>query len=475
MRVELSARDDALRYEIHVEPDDHEDGRSMLRRADPRVRLARREFRVVLPEGADSVHPDLHATALWLILQPFLGSRLRLPFAISAACAESLAGRFGVDVGPVDATLVPRRVPDAPPPALVFSGGADSTATSLVLPADTQHLFLDRIPVLPRGTDSTTLVALVQQRRLCERLRDDGRAVVVHRDDHETIYEPYPYPHTNMTILPALYHADRLGLYTLDMGAVMADRYFEGYALGAAAAWRFRKDEGEPAADAPEAPLPPAPASPEARTERAPTSEGCAPRASGALDDHLAVLGLRMAKSALGLSEVATARIVHRSAYRGATYSCFQKSYQSVCMECDKCFRKLLLGYVFDDREVPAALVEHFLTRPRLARFLDREYLDFHDVWFYLFQRIRTTHPVARALRAQAEAGPDVGMLAHWYPPAARHVPLRYRDEVVRNLTALAGAMSPDEVARLEALALPPLRTTKSAASAAPERPDAAP
>ena len=130
----------------------------------------------------------------------------------------------------------------------------------------------------------------------------------------------------------------------------------------------------------------------------------------------LPVVGLHRAESIGGLSEVATSIIVNKSPYRGKSFSCYYPSDGSFCMRCDKCFKKLLLRYIADDQEVPESLIDHFLSFPYLARIFSRPYLDWHHVWFYVFQKLRCQHWFVQELQRQARMGPDLSVLGEVVP-----------------------------------------------------------
>jgi hypothetical protein len=115
------------------------------------------------------------------------------------------------------------------------------------------------------------------------------------------------------------------------------------------------------------------------------------------------------------------------------------------------------LDYAFDNKEVPSDLFEHFLQYPYLAAIFRRTFLDWHHVWYYVFQKIRCRHPLVAELARQARKGPDLSLLEKWYPGFADSCDASHRDEVVQNILKHLAPMSADEQARLESLDLPPL------------------
>lgn len=97
-------------------------------------RLSRRIGSMRMPAGwsLSETHPDLLGLAALLISQPFTGDRLTVDPLPSTHFADSVPSMS------IDASKAVRaRTRATGPPALSFSGGADSTAALLVMPPDT--------------------------------------------------------------------------------------------------------------------------------------------------------------------------------------------------------------------------------------------------------------------------------------------------------------------------------------------------
>ena len=429
MRIDATLHDRTYHYRMTLDDDDRrESQRDFQHGVRSPLRLVGDRWQVELPLVPRALHPDLHAAAILTAVQIFVGSRLTLPFAVSPAFAEHVRQAFGVTLAPVDDGVAPRRPPASPRICLLFSGGMDSMAASLVFPARTLHLFLDRIAKMDIATPAVA-VDLRFQRELCDALRSDGREVLATRDDHEALYRPYPVWSTDPSRLPALYLADHFGLHAIEMGDVLGSVFLTGYRAGVDAdAWRFH-----------------------------PASVAGLPERERINVSLLEAVGLARRASLCGLSEVATTRIVRESPYWGRTTSCYQDGEQPFCMRCDKCFKKIVLGHVVAGEEVPRALVEHFLGYRYLAEIFTGRYFDWHHVWYYIFQHARCSHPLFVELGRQARQGPDLSCLAKWYPGTRPHMTPEWRDELEERVTALVGVMTPDEARRLESLDMPPL------------------
>jgi hypothetical protein len=441
MHVDVAEEPRGFRYTVRAEEGDPRRAERQFTSITERdVELVGHEYRVELPEAFSGIHPDVHAYAIWLALRPFVARSLTLPFAVSEPFATVMQRGPGVTLTRVDPALAPRTPPPEPRSALLFSGGTDSVAVAFVEPEGVPLLFLDRIAeVTPAQRAAGELIDLAPQRAVCDRLREQGRTVHQTRDDHERLFAPYPIWHSEMSTLVGLYMADSLGLHYLDTGDVLDVFAFRGYHQGELARYAFE-------------PL-------RAASEWGPIDAQAfaAGPATADVRGNLPVLGLRMAGSAVGLSEVCTATIVHRTPLRRQAFSCYFDEGRSYCLRCDKCFKKLLLDHVVGDEDVPPELFESFLRQRHLAAIFARPYFDWHHVWYYLFQKMRCDHWFVRALQEQARQGPDLALLGRWYPPAADAIPEPLREAIVANIARFVDPMSDDEVRQLESLVVPPL------------------
>lgn len=436
MRVHVERRRRSLHYRLHLDRDDREESLRDFKDSPSPFLLVGREYRMDLPPCFREIHPDAHALAVWYTLRPLISSRLELPFAASPELAGWLLKNHGVRLARVDERQAPRRAPETVAPALLFSGGMDSVAASILMPRGSHHIVLGRIPRVRPGDSPDVLIDLAPVRAACAAVAAGGAPVHATADDHEALFSPYPMWHSDMARLPALYLADSLGLSALDSGEVLDATYFGGYHAGARR-WRMKVDAGGP----PEPSAAPRPASSRAQ-------------------DFWGIVGLRRVNSICGLSEVATTKIVSASRYRGKSFSCYYPpgpGAEAFCMRCDKCFKKLILRHIAEGTEVPEALFAHFLSIPYLAGIFARPYFDWHHVWYYAFQRMRCRHWFARELQKQARQGPDLSVLEKWYPRAAREMEPAYAAQVQDRIARSVKAMSLAEMRRLERLQVPPL------------------
>ena len=456
MKIDVNLKERAYHYKLHLDEDDFREGKRVFEVVNnEQIKLVGDEYDVILPPEFQGLHPDAHAAAIWRVLWPFITSRLELPFEVSEYFAEKMQTHFQVTFPRVNTGLKPRISPRKARPGLLFSGGVDSLAAHLILPRDTAILVMDRIPHFINGAENTdSLIDLVHSRAVCALIAKQGAQVYTVKDDHEFLLRPYPTWHSTVYSLPALYMADSLDLGLIETGDVLCVMHFGGYYSGSVESWKFRKfkDKGEN------------------HCQPGNGEEGAEAR-QDLMDDErfnkfdlkenafadLYLVGMGKVTSSMGLSEVATAKIVNRSPFKGRAFSCYYKSETNYCMKCDKCFKKLLLDYALDGREVPAELFGHFLSYPHLAEIFRRPYFDWHHIWYYLFQQMKCRHPFAEELRRQARQGPDLTLLEKWYPRTGNDIPSAYRPVVVENINRYTETMNAEEMTRLESLDIPPL------------------
>lgn len=446
MKIQLREAHQNFTYRIHLEPEDHLGfgGDLGVRRE---MRLVQFAYQVNLPSRFRHIHPDAHAAAIWLALRPTIGRRLWLPFGVSRVFAARMEALFQIEFPRIDDTLSPRSEVHGMRAGLLFSGGVDSLAAASVIPKDTPLLFMDRIPYWdPREYvgPGDTLVDLSATRGLLRKLEHQGHDVLATRDDHEALFEPYPHWHSPTHFNPALYLADSLGLSVLGTGDVLDGAVLGGYRSPGTVDWRFK---GEALLQ---------------RRNMVIGEVATQPMAGAGMDEMvsalLASLGLGQFAPVGGLFEVGSARIVHDGPMRGTATSCYYPSGDSnYCFRCDKCFKKLLLDYVFDGQEVSPSFFDHFLGYPYLAEIFRHEFFDWHHVWYYIFQRVRSSHPLVQELRRQTRNGPDLSLFEKWYPAAASAIPAEMRDLVVDNLLKTVQPMTTQDIETMHGLDVPPL------------------
>ena len=457
MKVAVRRLPSGFRYRLSGEASDRVYSRRDL--CGTPLKLAGESWEVRLPRLFRGIHPDLHALAVYLALRPVLGRRLVLPFGVSAACAEAFARSFGVELPKVDGGLAPRREPERDAPGLLYSGGFDSSAATLLLPQSTAVCHCDRIdrsreaglfvPDIPFGNQSA------RREHQCRKVRRLGRRLCRVWDDHEFLYRPYPVWHANdwMSWFSMIYLADSLGLRYIETGHVLEDMCHTGFRYDAMRSW-------------------PLCAEALGRENLCDAEPGALDRTIDLGEFRLGIFGLRKARSMAGLSTVATSRIVALGPYHGDASPC-DKPFADAsfvgrrgtapsanyCAECPRCFHKRMLVDIALGRETRADTVSDYLEFPFIREELRKEFLDWHHIWVYIFQRVRCRHPLIREFQKQAQRQRDLGFLEKWHPAARGAIPAPYRASVEKNIRRYAQTMSPAEIEVFGKHAVAPLRT----------------
>lgn len=401
-------------------------------------------FRV--PSEVEGAHPDLVALVTILSLHPFVKDRLALNLAVSGefqeTCDKWLPYRCEFAPTPRGVTINPRERGQRP--GLSFSGGIDSVAALAVMPATTQAVFLDR--VVPKGKPARSAYNKDSALAACKMIADRGFDVHRVATNMEYIRTPVGFPVDWSCGAPAILLADHLDLSSVAWGVVAES----GYQVGGLGYQDFPKRS-----------------------------------IFRRWDRLLRAVGLELAAPVAGVSEVGTALIERSSPLAGVGQSCIRGPKNEPCRSCPKCFRKLLLDSVLDNRKMPAADFE------RLIRFFGWEGIvlakpiKHENVFRWAAERLRLggSSPAWDAFRARLSIGDlDPSWASNWYQPSATLIPTDYRDHAVGMLRKYLPDQSADQRANFEAWDLRPtlespnfesslehLRATVSSAPPEPE------
>ncbi|SDD03597.1 DUF6395 domain-containing protein [Auraticoccus monumenti] len=379
-----------------------------------RARAGRRRFGVWAPDGHgfDGVHPDLVALSVLLVAQPWTGSRLVLRGVdgVSERLAAAVRSAYGIELT-ADPRLEPRSAPADGRPGLAFSGGVDSTAAMVLLPRETPLLFLNRVG--PDRSPSTSQYQSAAALRALDELSREGRETYAVDTDLEHTRRPTGFPTHWANAVPALLLADRLRLHSISWGMVLEAAFMVGSAGG------FQDWSGR--------------------------------RAMRRLSALFAAVDLPVSPVVAGLSEIATARVVHGSPYSSITQSCIQGSVEA-CGRCKKCFRKGLLDAALSSKRWTSADLDVFYREEPVRRVLSEVPLHHENVYGFLLSGYAGSDRVLSLMRRQLRVeGADHTLFDRYYPDALRLVHRSHRAHVRSALLQHLGPMSADEVARVQA------------------------
>jgi uncharacterized protein DUF6395 len=377
--VKVVADQSGARASFHVEPEaaDH-DRVPIAARAwygGPRgpssrgsMRLVRRTTFFDLPVGARlaDLHPDVLALACAFLVLPFVGWRLRAPRAVSAGFASAFTEITGLGIEPVNGGIAPNRPPPGSRPGLAFSGGADSAAAAVLLPADAALVHLVRARSSPWQWAGYQPWAAVRQdagRRACQGLAARGHDVHLVASNLEYLTAPMGRPTVQAIEVPVLLLTAALGIGAVAVGRPLETTF--GLAGG-----KFT-DLGEPWAKV--------------------------------VRLHAAA-GLEYLPAALALPEVATTKVVIDSDLADVVSSCVRGTVEA-CGRCVKCLRKgLVMDVLRGWPPVDAALSDMFRSAA-VIRELTARPIHHENVYAWLCSRYAGSSAEMTALCALVGGG----------------------------------------------------------------------
>ena len=261
-----------------------------------------------------AMHPDTLALLALIIFGPFAKNDISLSWAISQDLAEACSTSFRRKIGPVDPSLVPRKVTDPSRPALAFSGGVDSYAALALLPEDTVPVFCLR--TRPEGVP-VGLYRAEAAINSCEELRASHHVEIV-KTNMEYVRDPVGFSVDWTNAAGAILLADHYHFNSVSFGMIMESAYFIGHPYYSDLRARSVYKAWAPLFEA---------------------------------------VNIPIALPTAGLSEVVTSKIVATKEDEWHPESCVRGKVGAPCMNCFKCFRKTILDAKLNGSTLS---VEHF-------------------------------------------------------------------------------------------------------------------
>lgn len=289
-------------------------------------------------------------------------------------------------------------------PGLAFSGGADSTACMQLMPTETLLFYHQRDGFESNLHHSNAF-------RFFDKLRSDGKQVVVVKSNHEQIRLDQGKSVGFSTDLAGAVHIILLADY-FELGAVAMGMPLENSYL-------FHGHKGRNFNE------------------------------SSYWKTHSSILqraGLDLLFPTAGASEIINQRIVENSSYDDYSESCLRsKESGKVCARCWKCFRKNSLK---GKKVTIQGEIEIFLQKRPLKQAIST---------LYAIQRlpelqqasIREKYPDLIPLLQE-----DYSMIERYYPSFSEILPEEFRTGILENLDAVAEPMSEEESLKLLSLNL---------------------
>ena len=283
------------------------------------IKLNQKKCKFILPDNLSSIHTDLLGLSVVLLIYPFVGSKITLPFPISNEFANHFK-KLGKEIGPIDNYLEKRKTIDGNP-SLAYSAGTDSSASLLLMPKKTNIIFLDRI--IPLG--SFTNYNKDNIYRTLDTLIADDYKVLIIKTDLEYIRNPVGFPLDIACSVPNILLADYLNLDSIAYGYCNHHNEF----LNNTVDYICTGDN------------------------RYYTDVLAEPETSIHYWNELFnICGLKLNMNIMGISEVYTEYIVYKSKYKDIIQSCMRESIGSFCNKCFKCFKRNLIRRILDNNKL---------------------------------------------------------------------------------------------------------------------------
>ncbi len=342
------------------------------------------KFSNELPKGVtiEQVHPDHLALIALLVCHPFVEDSVTIPWNVSTRFADSCAkiSKYNVVFDETDYKSYISS-PNARP-ALAFSGGADSTASLLVMPENTLSVFMDR-PLKKKVSmyNKTAAYATIKHAKKC------GFEVHALECDVEYVRQPLGFPTDLVPSIPIIALASSHNIDSIAFGTVMESAYRIGHekARNYASSHHYRL-----------------------------------------WGRMFQAAGLPLYLPVSGVSEVGTSTIVLNSSFHPFTRSCIRGEWPDACENCWKCFRKNMLEARIKGTEINDAYLLQGLGIPEVQRKMQSYPVSHENVlaWALGKSTGNTSQIVLQRLEGNQR---NLGFLEKYFPGAFELMPEQHR------------------------------------------------
>lgn len=351
-----------------------------------KYQMANNVVTTILPPEVDAekIHPDLLGLCCIMIAEPFVGKEIQLPKPVSKRFFDGhskVTSRY--KISNVDDQVLPWMPANDSVPGLAFSGGVDSTAALSLLPHSTIPVFLNR-PL--KGRSAYNKDAVENSCREIKRLIYNVQMVEC---DLEYVRSPVGFPVDVANSVPAILLADHLKLDSIAFGTIMESSYRIGH---------------KSFIDYP---------------------RGNHYRHWGGI---FAAAGIALNYPVAGISEVGTSIIVNNSPIGFVAQSCMRGTWKLPCLNCWKCFRKLILDSAINSEELDASALETLFDNREALRFVGEIPIKHENVLTWATNRLDFDYELFKLLKLRVE-GDDKSYdwMSKWYSKSIELVPGKYR------------------------------------------------
>lgn len=369
-------------------------------RYNERITMAENKFTVELPgiTSLESIHPDHLALAIILVANPFIGSKLNLPFAVSQGFFSATKKISKYKITAPNFEERPYSAPENSVPGLSFSGGADSTAALLLMPKDTVAVFMNR-PYRAKTSlyNKTAAYATVDH---AKSLGFDAQKI---NCNLEYIRSPLGFPSDLAPAVPLILLASNLNIDSIAFGTVLESAYRVGH-----------------------------------DTARDYTESGHYLVWGGLF----AAAGVPLFLPVAGISEVGTSTIVQASSFREYTRSCIRGAWPDSCENCWKCFRKSLVEHRILNKRLSNKNLDHWFKVKEVQSKLAAWPISHENVLAWSLQGKNSSGKLVKHLLSRLEGSiREMGFLENWYSKSIELVPDKYKMETTERIAKYLGTM----------------------------------
>lgn len=391
MRVAVGVEGNEVRFRLELLPGELPRGRGQFHME---VTFGVPEFRVRLPVAPGDLHPDLAALTALTVARPWSRELRTVGSAVSHQFAAAVHRAFGIEVGPVDPALRPRRAIGRP--AISYSGGPDSMGAESLLGPGIPLIHMVRIPhrrVPYRAARHRGDI----HRALVEHALSAGEEVHFFESDLEfVVVRPHPtFPQWPSILAGPILMADHLKLASIAYGRTQNGMYLdEGRRFTPAADFEF------------------------------------------AWAEVFAAAGLDLLYPTAGISEASTLRLASRHRLGGLSRSCMLGDHRGPCLTCRKCAIKELLRAAIAGAPLPFETDRRLGASPSVLEYLGTPPYFHQYLLEYGLARVPgiedTVFGLAgRHLRSTVE---ETAWVDRYYPPALDLLPGPVADRVESRL-----------------------------------------
>ena len=382
MRVDVTGIRGTLHWSFTLNEDDG--------RYTDTISMIENKFTTQLPEGVTiaNVHPDHLALIALLVCHPFTQQEITIPWGVSERFAGSCSKISKYEVKFEHTNAKPYNTSNGRP-ALAFSGGADSTASLLVMPKNTLSVFMDR-PLKKKASMYNKSAAYAT----IKHAQEEGFEVLKLQCDVEYVRQPLGFPTDLVPSIPIICLAASHNIDSVAFGTVMESAYRIGheYARDYANSHHYQF-----------------------------------------WGRMFAAAGIPLYLPVAGVSEVGTSIIVNATSFYEYTRSCIRGEWPKSCEQCWKCFRKNMLDARINGKSISENYLNLGLLIPEVQRKMNAFPVSHENVLSWaLFE---TENRISQLLKNRLEGtNRKLGFLSTFYPPSLDLIPKQHREETEKLL-----------------------------------------